>query len=100
LFLDTDVYEIDRWDEHEIQTKPLEFGCVRIIRRVVRLSKSVTGIRSTIRSEGFCSSVDKDELFLKLVDGKEIQKIYADKRKTILLKLLQASPEVMDMHRK
>ena len=36
LFVDIDRYEIERWDEHEIVTKPREFECTR---HVIRFNK-------------------------------------------------------------
>lgn len=71
LFVDIDIYEIERWDAHEIVTKPLQtaFGCVRYLRRINRLQKSVTGIRSTISDKDMCKGVEPKEMYMVLTDG-------------------------------
>ena len=68
LTLDSNYYEIERWDLQEIVTKPLELACVRYVIRVNRVQKSVTGVRSTISKEGLCQAVS-GELYIVLADG-------------------------------
>jgi hypothetical protein len=60
------------WDQHELVTKPRQYGCVRYVRRFNRVQGSVTGIRSTTASDGLCKAVDKSEKHLLLADGIEI----------------------------
>jgi Putative peptidoglycan binding domain len=72
LSIDTDSYEIERWDEHEIVTKPLQFGCTRYVRRVNRAQKSVTGIRSMTSTQGDCKGIDNTEKYMVLSDGFEV----------------------------
>lgn len=69
LYLDVDTYEIERWDDREIVTKPLEFGCVRHVRRFNKIQKTVTGIRSTISNVEMCKDVETKEMYMELTDG-------------------------------
>lgn len=65
-----EIYEIERWDDHEIVTKPVEYGCVRYMKRINRAQKSVTGIRSRIHNDKKdCKFLDQDEKQLVLGDG-------------------------------
>ena len=77
LTVDTDVYEIERWDDYEIVTKPVETGagCVRYIRKFNRVQKSVTGLRSTISTGGLCKGIETKEMHMILSDG---FKVYRD----------------------
>ncbi len=74
LFIDIDTYEIERWDDREIVTKPLKTasGCVHYLRRINRLPKSVTGIRSTISDKDMCEGVDPKEMYMVLTNGTKI----------------------------
>ena len=68
-----ETYEIERWDEHEIITAPLEFGCVRYVKRINRAQSSVTGIRSRINADRQeCKILDQDEKHLLLSDGVQV----------------------------
>jgi hypothetical protein len=71
LSIDIETYEIERWDDHELVTKPRApgFGCARYVRRINRNQKTVTGIRSTISNEGICKGVENRELYMTLSDG-------------------------------
>ena len=69
LSIDINTYEIEHWDDHEIISKPLDFGCTRYVLRINRLQKSVTGIRSTISNEDMCKGVDTSEKYMVLTDG-------------------------------
>jgi hypothetical protein len=69
LFVDVDTYEIERWDQYEVVTKPLQLGCTRYVKRIARLQKAASGIRSTTSSDAFCKDVDQSEKYLTLVDG-------------------------------
>lgn len=89
-----DTYEIERWDEHEIVTKPLQFGCVRYVRRVNRIQKSVTGIRSTISTDENCRGLDNEEKYLELVDGSEVWRKLSAKQGENRQQLMQISPDV------
>lgn len=89
LRLDTEEWEIERWDEHEIVTKPNQYNCARAIRRFNRSQKQVTGIRSTIKTDGSCDATNVKELHMILVDGFTITRRFEDeiakKRKSIIL---------------
>lgn len=72
LHLDIDTYEIERWDKHEIVTKPLQFGCTRYVRRITRLQKAASGIRSTTSADASCKGLDQSEKYLVLADGFDV----------------------------
>jgi len=69
LSVDLESWEIERWDEHEIVTKPNEYICARAIRRFNRSQKQVTGLRSTINTKDFCAGMSSNELHMVLADG-------------------------------
>jgi hypothetical protein len=97
LEVQLDIYNIERWDEHEIVTKPREtaMGCVRYVYRFNRLSKSVTGTRSTISDEGLCKGLDKGEKHLVLVDGFEITRNLMEDLQKKRRDLIQISPSLL-----
>jgi hypothetical protein len=97
LFIDTDTYEIERWDDHEIVTKPLQtaFGCVRYLRRINRLQKSVTGIRSTISDKDVCKGVDPKEMHMVLTDGFKVYWDLLQERNKKWRQLLNISPTLL-----
>jgi peptidoglycan hydrolase-like protein with peptidoglycan-binding domain len=91
--VDLNVHEIERWDDKEITTKPLEFGCVRYVLRINRSQQSVTAIRSTTSTEGICKDVTNSEFYLVLSDGGAVydglQRTYQE-----TLQLMQITPEM------
>jgi len=97
LFVDIEIYEIERWDAHEIVTKPLQttFGCVRYLRRFNRLQKSVTGIRSTISDEGICKGVDTQEKHMVLTDGFKVFWDLLQEHNKKRGRLLNISPDLL-----
>jgi hypothetical protein len=97
LSADVDVYEIERWDDHEIVTKPLEvgFGCVRYTKRVSRLQQSASGIRSTISGRSLCKDVDREEKYLTLADGLQIYRELDDAVRLRWRQLMRLSPDVL-----
>jgi hypothetical protein len=67
-------YKIERWDRHEILTKPDNSAqCVRYTMRIGRLKKSATGLRLRTNDKRECKDFSP-ELHLKLVDGLEVMK--------------------------
>lgn len=95
LFVDIDRYEIERWDEHEIVTKPREFECTRYVIRFNKLQKSVTKIRSTISNEGMCKGIEDNEKYLVLTDGFKVYwELYQESRKK-WRQLLNISPALL-----
>lgn len=90
---EAESYEIERWDNLEIVTRPYEYLCTRIVYRISRLHKSVTGTRSTISKAGVCKETDNREFTLKMVDGGEIVKQLRREQQQDLLDLSQLSPD-------
>lgn len=88
-----EVYEIERWDNSEIVTKPYDYFCTRYVYRINRLHKSVTGTRSTISKGGECKVLDSKELTLKMVDGGEVARQLRGKQYRGLLDLSQLSTD-------
>jgi hypothetical protein len=88
---EVEVYEIERWDNSEIVTKPYDYFCTRYVYRINRLQKSVTGTRSTISTGGECKALDRNELTLKMVDGGEVARQLRGKQYRGLLDLSQLS---------
>jgi peptidoglycan hydrolase-like protein with peptidoglycan-binding domain len=80
LIVDTIVHPIERWDQHEITTKPVESAlCVRYSLRIGRREKTVTGLRLRTVDFAGCEHL-ATELQLKLVDGHEVwSKLYEDR---------------------
>jgi peptidoglycan hydrolase-like protein with peptidoglycan-binding domain len=72
LFVDIDYYEVERWDEHEIVTKPKENLCTRYTLRLSRSQKTVTGLRITTTTGKGCESIEEKDLTLRLVSGLEV----------------------------
>jgi hypothetical protein len=95
LTVETDFYEIERWDEYEIVTKPQEtgFGCARYIRRFNRVQKSVTGLRSTISTGGLCQGVEAKESNMTLSDGFKVYWELDKSARKIFGDLMRFSPE-------
>lgn len=71
LHMGSDIFEIERWSEIEIVTKPLlsPKGCVAQYRRVNKATSQVTGLRVTVKTNDGCENVSKDEIHTTLVDG-------------------------------
>lgn len=97
LFVDIDTYEIERWDDHEIVTKPLQsaLGCVRYVRKFNKLQKSVTGIRNTISNETMCKVVESKEMHMVLTDGFKVYWELAQSRNKKWRQLLNISPPLL-----
>jgi hypothetical protein len=97
LTVDSDFYEIERWDEYEIVTKPKEtgLGCARYVRRFNRVQKSVTGLRSTIATGGACQGVETKELNMTLSDGFKVYWELNKSAKKIFSDLMRFSPEAL-----
>jgi hypothetical protein len=96
--VDTDVYEIERWDDREIVTKPREtsFGCVRYVLKFNRVQRSVTGLRSTISTEGLCEGIEAKEMHMILSDGVKVYwELYQTSKKAVR-ELMRFSPEVIE----
>jgi len=96
--VDIELYDIERWDDHEVVTKPRETGagCVRYVRKFNRVQKSVTGLRSTISTEGPCKMVDVKEMHMSLSDGFKVYWELYQKSKKKIRDLIRFSPEMIE----
>ncbi len=81
-----ETYEIERWDEHEIVTKPRDLECVRYTLRISRGQKSVTGLRSTTNSTAQCAKMTQEDLPLRLEDGSKAESAYVAKKREAIKK--------------
>jgi hypothetical protein len=72
LTIHSTEHQIERWDRHELTTKPQESAlCVRYTMRITRQEETVTGHRLRTLNEGMCKGTTP-ELQLKLVSGVEV----------------------------
>jgi len=67
-----ETIQIERWDNVEIVTKPMDFFCMRYVYRVNRIQKSVSGIRTTISKDKQCENYDQSDKYLTLADGGKV----------------------------
>jgi hypothetical protein len=94
LGVDLMPYTIERWDEHEITTKPYEKGCVAYTMRISRVSKAVMGYRMRnpehrMAIPEVCKGLNP-ELQLKLANGFDVYWELYRKRGEKIQGLLQA----------
>jgi peptidoglycan hydrolase-like protein with peptidoglycan-binding domain len=68
LSITLNTYDIERWDEHEITTRPVDFRCESYTLRIGRAEESVTALRLRTKTEGVCGHL-KTEMKLRLEDG-------------------------------
>lgn len=94
LRLETEHYQIERWDQNEIVTKPLQYECVRYIIRINRVQNSVTGIRSTAASTPSCALTEKTEKYLVLRSGYEMSQARDKAYNESVNQLLDIPPEM------
>lgn len=95
LSVDIDSYEIERWDQHEVVTKPLQFGCTRYVRRIMRLQKAASGIRSTTSAGDDCKGLDQGEKYLVLADGFEVYWRLREAQRAKWRALMLMAPELL-----
>lgn len=92
LWVDDTTYEVERWDEHEIVTKPDDSArCVRYTMRFSRSLKAVTALRSTRRSDGSCKAIENKDIQLKLEDGTDVW-IQLERERRKLLERVMRKP--------
>jgi hypothetical protein len=85
-----EIHEIERWDQHEIVTKPMGSAiCVRYTLRIGRLPESITSIRLRVSESDFCKHVTP-ELHLKIVDGMEVMRAISKESGSKLQGVFQA----------
>jgi len=95
LTVELHTYEIERWNDEEIITKPLQFGCTGTVRRWNRIQKTVTGVRSTTSNEGSCREVEREEVDLTLEDGNEVSRKLTQKQQEAWRNIMRISPDVV-----
>lgn len=78
LALTVEHWVIERWDEHELVTKPNDAECVRWVLRINFNNKSVTNTRMRLKGEGECSVVGAKDWTLRLVDGPDVERVVAE----------------------
>ncbi len=100
LSINIDEYEIERWDDYEILTKPIQFGCVRYVLRFNLVLKSVTKLRTTNRTEGICKTVETREFNMTLSNGFTVYQKLLKKRQRAVKKLMRFSPEFLKILQK
>jgi hypothetical protein len=71
LIVDALVFDIERWNEQEIVTKPddPETSCISYIMRLDRIQKQVTATKITTDDADKCESVDDKSVHTYLGDG-------------------------------
>ncbi len=72
LSSDTTIREIDRWDQHEIVTKPNDSLCVRSTIRLSREQRTVLETQNTFRADGPCRGLTIGEQHFSLEDGVQV----------------------------
>lgn len=73
LTSDLELLEIERWDQHEIVTKPTDATCARTTTRLSRDQQVVTGVWSTFNTPK-CASLGfaPGDKHLRMVDGTDV----------------------------
>jgi putative peptidoglycan binding protein len=92
LSVDLFTYEIELWNEQEIITKPLQFGCAATVHQWKRDARSVTAIRRTTSDEGSCRTVERFESILVLEDGSAVSERLIDMQREAWRRIVQVSP--------
>lgn len=95
LTLHTDIYDIERWDKHEIVTKPKQFECVRQVHRFNRVQNSVTGLRSTTSQDDACKAVDAKEFHMQLTNGFDVYWKLLQRYQKQYRSLMRFTPEAL-----
>ena len=90
LDLDHEFLEVERWDDHEIVTKPRDFGCVRYTMRISRSRSSATKLRTTLRTAGICGAVDTKDFRIRMGDGSEVTEKIDEQHRMDIERLVQA----------
>jgi len=89
ISVDRTLWEIERWDEFEIVSKPNDSAfCTRYVLRIDKLQKAVFKQRTTKSDDGLCQGINKKDLRIRLVDGfdvwSELNKKYYEKTKKVI----------------
>jgi len=96
IVVETYFFEIERWDDHEIVTKPSQAICNRLVYRINRTQKSVSGLRTTIKTTGICEGISNADMNLALVDGWELSGSLDKEYRRNVDRLMQISPDSLE----
>jgi len=94
-----DVLDIERWDDHEIVTKPYggsDGECTRYIIRISKRLERVTMLRSTIKDEGTCRGAEQKDLHSTLSNGHEVHIDLSDKHHQKVISLYKFDGAVLE----
>lgn len=92
LDLSSEIYDIQRWDDHEIVTKPYDEKCVRYILRINRQAKTVRKIRTILNKPNICDKLNTENSDYVLSNGIEIGVEHEAKKRKQRFKLF--APEL------
>ena len=95
LAVDVYTFEIERWNDEEIVTKPRQFGCTGTTHRWIRSEKSLTGVRSTTSNEGSCRAFERRETQLVLEDGNTVAEKLAAQQRDAWRQIMKVSPATL-----
>lgn len=69
LTTNTEILDIERWDQYEMVTKPKDALCARWTTRISLKAKTVTSTRTRIGDDKGCEHIDSKDWVLRLTDG-------------------------------
>ena len=95
LDVNTNFFEIERWDKYEIVTKPSDSLCVRSVIRFNRTQKSVTAVDSVISKEGLCAKLAAKDFTSTIEDGVVIHLKLEKAREQTQERIFRFSPEIV-----
>jgi Putative peptidoglycan binding domain len=63
----TESFEVERWDDAEITSRPLDYPCTRYVLRINRVQETVVMNRSTLSTRNACTHIEARDLATRLV---------------------------------
>jgi hypothetical protein len=72
LFAELDVLQIERWDDHEIVTKPDDAACARNVLRISREQRRVSELQSVFKTDGPCNLLTLGDTTRELQGGHDV----------------------------
>lgn len=90
-------HKIERWDSHEIITKPNDKVCVRRSVRISRSQKAVMGLHVPVGDKKLCGLEEQRELQLRLEDGLKVWSKLAAKRREARSRILRMDQFLSDL---
>lgn len=69
LSTDQQEWSVERWDDVEVATAPVDFMCARYVLRINLVQKTASKVRSTISNTPACAHQTKADLIIALLDG-------------------------------